>query len=130
MCAVVKICIYVHVCENKSKEEKKGKKLIQETFEARNDPRQVEKHKIKQIMRNMRKETGEITSDREGILRMCTDFYKSLYSRTVPTSESTMKSSPDTEEVPQFTEEVEVERAIKRMKRHKGHGMDGFQGIL
>ena len=36
-----------------------------------------------------------------------------------------MKSSPDTEEIPEFIEE-EVERAIKRMKRHKAQGMDGI----
>ena len=36
-----------------------------------------------------------------------------------------MKSSPDTEEIPEFTEE-EVERAIKRMKRHKAQGVDGI----
>ena len=43
----------------------------------------------------------------------------------MPTPESTMKSSPDTEEIPKFTEE-EVERAMKRMKKHKGQGMDGI----
>ena len=43
----------------------------------------------------------------------------------MPTPESTMKSSPDTEEIPEFTEE-EVERAIKRMKRHKAQGVDGI----
>ena len=36
-----------------------------------------------------------------------------------------MKSSPDTEEIPEFTEE-EVERAIKKMKRHKAQGVDGI----
>ena len=36
-----------------------------------------------------------------------------------------MESSPDTEEIPEFTEE-EVEIAIKRMKRHKAQGMDGI----
>ena len=36
-----------------------------------------------------------------------------------------MKSSPDREEIPKFIEE-EVERDIKRMKRHKDHGMDGI----
>ena len=36
-----------------------------------------------------------------------------------------MKSSPGTEEISEFTEE-EVERAIKGMKRHKTHGMDGI----
>ena len=43
----------------------------------------------------------------------------------MPTPESTIKSSPVTEEIPEFTEE-EVERAIKRMKRHKAQGMDGI----
>ena len=32
-----------------------------------------------------------------------------------------MKSSPDTEEIPQFTEEVEM--AIQRMKRHEAQGI-------
>ena len=53
------------------------------------------------------------------------EFGKSLYTQTVPTPESTMKSSPDTEEIPEFTEE-EVERAMKRMKRHRAQGMDGI----
>ena len=43
----------------------------------------------------------------------------------MPTPESTMKSSPDTEEIPEFTKE-EMKRAIKRMKRHKAKGMDGI----
>ena len=74
---------------------------------------------------SMRKESGEITTNREEILKICANFYKSLYTQTVPTPESTMKSSPDTEEIPGFTEE-EVERAIKRMKRHKVQGVDGI----
>ena len=67
------------------------------------------------MIMSMRKESGEITADREEILKICANFYKSLCTQTVPTPESTMKSSPDTEEIPEFTEE-EVERAIKRMK--------------
>ena len=45
------------------------------------------------------------------------------------TLESTMKSSPYTEEIPEFTEE-EVERAIKRMKRHKAQEWTESQVIL
>ena len=41
----------------------------------------------------------------------------------MPTPKSTMKSSRGTEEISGFTEEVE--RAIKWIKRHKVHGMDG-----
>ena len=74
---------------------------------------------------SMRNVSGEITPDREEILKLCADFYKSLYTQTVLTPESTMKSSPDTEEIPEFTE-GEVERAIKRMKRHKAYGVDGI----
>ena len=36
-----------------------------------------------------------------------------------------MKSSPGTEEISEFTEE-EVEKAIKRMNRHKPQGVDGI----
>ena len=66
------------------------------------------------------KESGEITSDREEILK---NIRRLVYTQTVPTPDSTMKWSPDTEEIPEFTEE-EVETAIKRMKRHKDQEMD------
>ena len=108
--------------QNKSTEEKKR---ILETLEARKGPRQINKHRNKQMRMSMRKESGEITTNREEILKICANFYKSLYTQTVPTPESTMKSSPDTEEIPEFTEE-EVERAIKRMKRLKAQGVDGI----
>ena len=73
---------------------------------------------------SMGKESGKITSDIEEILRICTDFYKSLFNQMVPALEFTMKSSPDTDEIPESTEEVE------RMKRHKAHSMDELQLIL
>ena len=71
-----------------------------------------------------RKESGEITSDREEILKSCTDFYKSFYTQTSPTQEGTMKSNQDTEEMLEFREELE--RAIKRIKRHKAQVMAGI----
>ena len=77
------------------------------------------------MIMSMRKESGEITSDREEILKIYANFCKSLFTQTVPTPENTLKSSPDTEEVPKFTEE-EVERAIKRMQRQTAQGMDGI----
>ena len=43
---------------------------------------------------SMRKVSGEITTNREEILKICAYFYKSLYTQTVPTPESTMKSTP------------------------------------
>ena len=111
--------------KRRTRARRKTKELILETLEARKGPRQIYKHRNKQMIMSMRKESGEITADREEILKICANFYKSLYTQTVRTSESTMKSSPDTEEIPKFTEE-EVERAIKRMKRHKAQGVDGI----
>ena len=70
------------------------------------------------MIMSTRKESGEITSGREEILKICANFYRSLYTQTVPAPESAMKSSPDTKEIPEFTEE-EMERAIKRMKNTK-----------
>ena len=96
---------------------RKRKGLLQEILEARKGPIQINKHRNKQIVMSVRKESVEITSDREEILKICADSYKALYIQTVPTPESTMKSIPDTEEIPEFTEKVE--RVIKRMKRHK-----------
>ena len=104
---------------------KKRNELIQEALEARNGPRQINKHRNKQMIMSVRKESGEITSDREEILEMCADFYKSPNTQTVPTPKSTMKPSPDTEEIPEFTEEG-VGRDINRTKRHKAQGMDGI----
>ena len=111
--------------KRRTRARRKRKELILETLEARKGPRQINKHRNKQMIMSMRKESGEITTNREEILKICANFYKSLYTQTVPTPESTMKSSPDTEEIPEFTEE-EVERAIKRMKRHKAQGVDGI----
>ena len=55
---------------NKSKKKRrtrarrKRRELIQETLDARKGPRQINKHTNKQIIMSMRKESGEITSDR------------------------------------------------------------------
>ena len=93
--------------KRRTRARRKRKELLLEILEARKGPRQINKHRNKQMITRMRKESGEITSDREEILKICANFYKSLYTQTVPTPESTMKSSPDTEEIPEFTEEVE-----------------------
>ena len=111
--------------KHRTRARRKRKELILETLETRKGPRQINKHKNKQTIMSIRKESGEITSDRAEILKICANFYKSPYTQTVPTPESTMKSSPDTEEVPEFTEE-EVERGIKRLERHKAQGVDGI----
>ena len=98
--------------KHRTRARRKRKELILETLEAKKGPRQINKHRNKQMIMSMRKESGEITTYREEILKICAVFYKSLYTQTMPTPGSTMKSSSDTEEIPEFTEE-EVERAIK-----------------
>ena len=115
--------------KRRTRARRKRKELILETLEARKGPRQINKHRNKQMIMSMKKEYGEITADREETLKTCAHFYKSLCTQTVPTPESTMKSSPDTEEIPEFTEE-QVERAIKRIKRHKAQGVDGITSDL
>ena len=48
---------------------RKRKELILETLEARKGPRQINKHRNKQMIMSMRKESGEITTNREEILK-------------------------------------------------------------
>ena len=79
--------------QNKSTEEKK--RINTGNIRSKKGPRQINKHRNKQMIMSMRKESGEITFDREEILKICANFCKSLYTQTVPTPESTMKSSPD-----------------------------------
>ena len=68
---------------------------------------------------SMSKESGEIPSDREEILKICADFYKALYVQILPTPASTMKSSPDTQGIPEFTEEKEMVGRYKERKDTK-----------
>ena len=77
--------------KGRTRARRKITELILETLEARQDPRPINKHRNKQMTMSMRKESGEITSDREEILIICANFYKSLYTQTVPTPENTKK---------------------------------------
>ena len=53
--------------KRRTRARRKRKELIQETLEAGKGPRQINKHINKQIIVSTRKESGEITSDREEI---------------------------------------------------------------
>ena len=63
---------------------RKRKELILETLETRKGPRQINKHRNKQIITSMRKESGEMTSDREETLKYV----------QISTSHSTSKQCP------------------------------------
>ena len=56
---------------------------------------------------SVKKESEEITFNREEILRTCIDFYNFLMNQTVPTPEGTMKSSPDRKMLHIITEKAE-----------------------
>ena len=51
--------------KRRTRARRKRKELILETLEARKGPRQIYKHRNKQMIMSMRKESGEITADRE-----------------------------------------------------------------
>ena len=65
-----RICRTQQSCEKKKRRtraRRKRKELILETLEARKGPRQINEHRNKQMIMRMRKDSGEITSDREEI---------------------------------------------------------------
>ena len=64
--------------KHRTRARRKRKELILETLEAREGPRQINKHRNKQMIMSTRKESGEITSGRKVILKTCAHFYKSL----------------------------------------------------
>ena len=78
---------------------RKRQELIRETLERGKGLRQINKHRSTQIIMSMRKESRDLTSDREEF-KNCTDFLRiSLYLNS-DTPLSTMKLNPDTEEMP------------------------------
>ena len=56
--------------KRRARSRRKRKKLIEQTSEARNGPRQMYRYGTKQRLTSTRKESGEITSDRGKLLRI------------------------------------------------------------
>ena len=70
----------------KKKRRKKRKELLQETLAVRKGPRQINKHRNKQIIMSMRKDSGVTTSDREEILKNMRRFLQiTLYPNSAHT---------------------------------------------
>ena len=55
--------------KRRTRARRKRKELKLETLEARKGPRQIYKHRNKQMIISMRKESGEITTNTEEILK-------------------------------------------------------------
>ena len=70
--------------KRRTRARRKRKELILETLEARKGPRQINKQRNKQMIMSMRKESGEITTNREEILKICANFYKSHFYKQCP----------------------------------------------
>ena len=64
---------------------RKRKELILETLEARKGPRQINKHRNKQMIMSMRKESGEITADRRNTKNMRKFLQVTLYPNSAHT---------------------------------------------
>ena len=60
--------------KRRTRSRTKRKELILETLEARKGSRQINKHRNKQMITSMRKESGEIALDREEILKNMRKF--------------------------------------------------------
>ena len=71
----------------------------------------------------MKNDDGKKTSDREEILQICKSFYEKLYEKTVSNTPNLLNSSPDKDEVPNFTKE-EVKKCLKEMSKNKAPGPD------
>ena len=75
--------------KRRTRARRKRKESILETLEARKGPRQINKHRNKQMIMSTRKESGEITSDREEILKK--NMRKFLQVTLYPNSAHTRK---------------------------------------
>ena len=81
--------------KRRTRARRKRKELIQEILEARKGPRHIN---VRQKYTNKNKHEERIWRNhvrRRRNSKSSADFYKSLYTQTVLTPESAMKSSPD-----------------------------------
>ena len=95
-----------------------------DTIEKDRGPREIYKHGNKKKMSSMLKSNTKTMTDREEILNICGDFYRTLYQNTMEQSDSFIKSQ-DTEQVPPFKEE-EIENVLRKMTKIKAPGNDGI----
>ena len=71
----------------------------------------------------MKKENGEIATNREDVLKVCADFYQELYSSQNKDTRKNTNESPENLEPAPFSKE-EINKALKEMKDNKAPGID------
>ena len=108
----------------RERNRRKRKELIT-ILEKRKGPRGIGKKGCRKKITSMLKENGETTNEREEILRICSDFYKKLYAKTVGKPQDLEEKSPEQEKVPKFTDK-EIENTLKSLKKGKVPGIDNI----
>ena len=98
-----------------SEPEKKRTAGFKEILEKGKGAKEIHKSGKRNKISCMLKDNGETTNDREEIMDVCLNFYKSLYDKAVETPADLIKTSTDTEEVLPFLEK-EIEDAMKNVQ--------------
>lgn len=99
------------------------KQMIMKVIEQGKGPKEINKNTKKKKITTMYKEDGEETNNREEILKICADFYKNLYRKTMEAPVPICALSQNTEKVPEFTVK-EVMSILTQMKKRKAPGND------
>ena len=109
--------------KRRQRTRQRRKEHIESILEKGQGPKEVFKPKNKKVINEMKKENGEVVTNREDILKVCAEFYQALYASQNKNTTSNAKESPDNLEPPPFIEE-EINKALKDMKNNKAPGID------
>ena len=111
--------------KRRQRNRKRKEKHILNILEMGKGPKEINKICQKKArIQKLSKKDGSKTSNREEILKICSDFYQELYnSQTGTHSQEAKIISTQNTEIPDITSR-EVEVAIKEMKKNKATGLD------
>ena len=109
--------------KRRAKARRKRREFVLRILEGKKGPKELYKHGSKKKISSMKDKVGRKTSNRENILKICEQFYRELYDRTITDPPIKTTSSADTENAPPFTER-EVEACLKNMSTNKAPGPD------
>ena len=109
--------------KRRAKARRKRREIVLRILEGKKGPKELYKHGSKKKISSMKDKVGRKTSNRENILKICEQFYRELYDRTITDPPIKTTSSADTENAPPFTER-EVEACLKNMSTNKAPGPD------
>ena len=111
--------------KRRQRNRKRKEEQIQNILEMGKGPKEINKESRKKArIQKLRKKDGSLTSNREEIHKICSDFYQELYNSQTETKNQEVKiTSPENSELPEITSR-EVEVAIKNMKKNKAQGLD------